>query len=93
MAPEPSTTTGTSSHVGAAVYAEFGLAVTGGAELYAYADEPVDGGTARAGDTAPKHGVFVAGDLSVEDGSAVEGAGGELNDFGQVASLTATASM
>ena len=73
---------GTSSYVGAAVYAEFGLAVTGGAELYAYADESVDGGTARAGDTAPKHGVFVAGDLSVEDGSAVEGAGGELNDFG-----------
>ena len=73
---------------GAAVYAECDLTVTGGAKLYAYADEADadaagsgNGGTARAGDTTSKHGLFAGGSLTVESGSVVEGVGGKLTDF------------
>ena len=72
---------------GAAVYAECDLTVTGGAELYAYAEDPAaaagsgNGGTARAGDTTSKHGLFAGGSLTVESGSVVEGVGGKLNNF------------
>ena len=73
---------------GAAVYAEYNLTVTGGAELYAYAEDPDaaaagsgNGGTARAGDTTSKHGLFAGGSLTVESGSVVEGVGGKLTDF------------
>ena len=75
-------------YVGAAVYAQHDLTVTGGAKLYAYADEPDadaegsgNGGTARAGDTTSKHGLFAGGSLTVESGSVVEGVGGKLNNF------------
>ncbi len=65
---------------------EYNLTVTGGAELYAYADEADgagsgNGGTARAGDTTSKHGLFAGGSLTVESGSVVEGVGGKLTDF------------
>ena len=78
---------GNGNSVGAAVYAEYNLTVTGGAELYAYADEADaaagsgNGGTARAGDTTSKHGLFAGGSLTVESGSVVEGVGGKLTDF------------
>ena len=77
---------GNGNSVGAAVYAEYNLTVTGGAELYAYADEADadagsgNGGTARAGDTTSKHGLFAGGSLTVESGSVVEGVGGKLNN-------------
>lgn len=75
---------------GAALSAGYNLTVTGGAKLYAYADEAEadaagagsgNGGTARAGDTTSKHGLFVGGSLTVESGSVVKGVGGELNNF------------
>lgn len=78
---------GNGSSGGAAVYAGYNLTVTGGAELYAYADEADagagsgNGGTARAGDTTSKHGLFAGGSLTVESGSVVEGVGGKLTDF------------
>ncbi|HIS67580.1 MAG TPA: Ig domain-containing protein, partial [Candidatus Scatomorpha merdipullorum] len=78
---------GNGNSVGAAVYAGYNLTVTGGAELYAYADEADadaagsgNGGTARAGDTTSKHGLFAGGSLTVESGSVVEGVGGKLNN-------------
>lgn len=79
---------GNGSSGGAAVYAGYNLTVTGGAELYAYADEADadaagsgNGGTASAGDTTSKHGLFAGGSLTVESGSVVEGVGGKLTDF------------
>ena len=62
---------------------EYNLTVTGGAELYAYAEDPAaaagsgNGGTARAGDTTSKHGLFAGGSLR-GTGSEVNGTDGNM---------------